>query len=62
MAQEPPGFLFRPRLHEPGEQTVMGRHFRPARMAASQRWHSWPATPPPTDSLATKLVTHFVAD
>ena len=59
---EPAGFRFRPQMHEPGEQTVMGQSFLPGEeggVAALAFLASHPAT---HRHLATKLVQHFVAD
>jgi uncharacterized protein (DUF1800 family) len=59
---DPPGFLFRPRGHEPGSQTVLGQAFPPGEaggVAALEVFASHPAT---HRKLATKLVRHFVAD
>ncbi len=60
--QTPPGFRFRRRAHEPGEQTLMGRSFPPGEaggMAALAFLADHPAT---HRHLATKLVRHFTAD
>ncbi len=60
--QEPAGFRFRPMIHEPGEQTVLGRTFPPGEeggVAALGFLASHPAT---YRHLAAKLVQHFVAD
>jgi len=62
LRDDPPGFRFRPFAHEPGEQTVMGRHFPPGEeggVAALQFLAGHHAT---HRFLATKLVRHFVAD
>lgn len=59
---ESPGFLFRPRSHEPGVHTVMGRVFPPGEeggIAALRFLAGHPAT---HRFLATKLLRHFVAD
>lgn len=59
---EPKGFVFRPRAHEPGEQTVMGHRFPAGEeggIAALRFLAEHPAT---YRFLATKLVRHFVAD
>ncbi|HKM62686.1 MAG TPA: DUF1800 domain-containing protein [Acidisphaera sp.] len=59
---DPPGFLFRPRAHEPGPQTVLGRTFPDGEeggVAALAFFADHPAT---HRKLATKLVRHFVAD
>jgi len=59
---DPPGFLFRPRAHEPGPQTVMGRRF-PDGEAGGEAALAFLAAHPATHRfLATKLVRHFVAD
>jgi uncharacterized protein (DUF1800 family) len=60
--REPAGFRFRAEMHEPGEQTLMGRSFPPGEeggMAALTFLADHPAT---HRRLATKLVQHFVAD
>ena len=60
--QEPVGFLFRPRIHEPGEQTVMRRAW-PDGEAGGVALLIWLANHPSTyRHLAEKLVRHFVAD
>jgi uncharacterized protein (DUF1800 family) len=56
------GFHFRPMIHEPGEQVVMGRTF-PAGEAGGIAALAFLASHPATHRhLATKLVQHFVAD
>jgi uncharacterized protein (DUF1800 family) len=58
----PPGFLFRPNIHEPGELAVLGRSFPPGEeggIAALAFLAGHPAT---HRHLATKLVQHFVGD
>ena len=60
--QETAGFRFRPMIHEPGSQTVLGRSFPSGEeggVAALAFLASHPAT---YHHLATKLVQHFVAD
>ena len=60
--KEPAGFRFRPFIHEPGEQMLLGRSFPPGEeggVAALAFLASHPAT---HRHLATKLVQHFVAD
>ncbi len=60
--KEPAGFRFRPQMHEPGEQTVMGRSF-PAGEEGGVAALAFLADHPATHHhLATKLVQHFVAD
>ena len=59
---QPAGFLFRPQMHEPGEQVVLGQTFPEGEaggMAALAFLANHPAT---YRHLATKLVCHFVAD
>ncbi|MSP00014.1 MAG: DUF1800 domain-containing protein [Acetobacteraceae bacterium] len=59
---EPLGFVFRPRVHEPGEHTLMGRTF-PEGEAGGIEAARFLANHPATHRfLATKLVRHFVAD
>jgi uncharacterized protein (DUF1800 family) len=61
-AQEEAGFRFRPMIHEPGEQGVMGKTF-PAGEAGGFAALAFLANHPATHRhLATKLVQHFVAD
>ena len=58
----PAGFLFRPQMHEPGEQAVLGQSF-PAGEAGGLAALDFLAHHPATyRHLATKLVRHFVAD
>jgi uncharacterized protein (DUF1800 family) len=60
--KEPAGFFFRPAVHEPGEQVVLGRSF-PAGEAGGVAALAFLAAHPATyRHLATKLVQHFVAD
>ena len=59
---EPEGFMFRPRTHEPGPKTLLGQTFAEGEdggVAALKFLASRPAT---HRFLATKLVRHFVAD
>src|SRR5271166_1661907 len=59
---DPPGFLFRPRAHEPGPKTLLGQEFPPGEdggVAALAFLADHPST---HRFLATKLVRHFVAD
>ena len=58
----PAGFTFRPQMHEPGEQVVMGQTV-PADEAGGIAALDFLAHHPATyRHLATKLVRHFVAD
>jgi uncharacterized protein (DUF1800 family) len=60
--RDPPGFLFRPRAHEPGAKTVMGRVWPPGK-EGGERFLTWLGTHPATmHNLAVKLCRHFVAD
>jgi uncharacterized protein (DUF1800 family) len=62
MQADPPGFVFRPNAHQPGDKTLMGRAY-PAGPAAGEAALAWLAGHPATHrSLAAKLVRHFVAD
>ena len=59
---EPPGFLFRPRVHQPGEHTILNRVFPDGEaggVAALRFLANHPAT---HRHLAEKLVRHFVSD
>jgi uncharacterized protein (DUF1800 family) len=60
--REPAGFLFRPRIHEPGEQTVMGRRFPEGEDGGIEALHFLANHPATYRALAAKLVCHFVAD
>ena len=57
-----PGFMFRPQMHEPGEQTVMGQSFPPSEAGGVAALDFLAHHPAPYRHLATKLVRHFVAD
>ena len=60
--REPAGFVFRPGMHEPGQQMVMGRSL-PEGEAGGVAALAFLADHPATHRhLATKLVQHFVAD
>jgi uncharacterized protein (DUF1800 family) len=62
LKQEPPGFRFRPEIHEPGPKTLMGRRFEEGEaggVAALEFLGTHPAT---YRSIATKLARHFIAD
>jgi uncharacterized protein (DUF1800 family) len=59
---EPAGFMFRPRIHEPGEQTVMGRSFPEGEDGGIEALRFLANHPAAHRSIATKLVCHFVAD
>jgi uncharacterized protein (DUF1800 family) len=62
MNEDPLGFRFKPKLHEPGRQVVMGRRW-PAGEDGVVAILCWLADHPSTRRhLAVKLVRHFVAD
>jgi uncharacterized protein (DUF1800 family) len=62
LKEEPRGFRFRPGMHEPGRQVVMGRDW-PEGLAGVMAILRWLADHPSTrHHLAVKLVRHFVAD
>jgi uncharacterized protein (DUF1800 family) len=56
------GFLYRPETHEPGPQTVLGRSFDGGEQAGINALTYLSQYPTTYKFLATKLVTHFVAD
>jgi uncharacterized protein (DUF1800 family) len=58
----PAGFMFRPRIHEPGEQTVMGRSFPEGEDGGIEALRFLANHPSTHRALASKLVCHFVAD
>ncbi len=59
---DPPGFVFRPRAHEPGEPVVMGRRFPDGEAGGLAALAFLAAHPATHRFLAGKLVRHFVAD
>lgn len=61
-AQGPPGYRFRPNLHEPGEKTLLGRTFPEGEEGGRQALLFLADHPATHRHLATKLVRHFVAD
>ena len=62
LRNDPPGFVFRPRIHEPGEQTLLGRRFPDGEDGGIEALRYLANHPATHRSLATKLVCHFVAD
>ncbi len=56
------GFKYRPALHEPGPQTVLGQIFDGGEQAGIDALTYLSRHPAAYRMLATKLVTHFVAD
>jgi uncharacterized protein (DUF1800 family) len=59
---EPAGFVFRPRVHEPGEQTLMGHSFPDGEDGGIEALRFLANHSSTHRFLATKLVCHFVAD
>jgi uncharacterized protein (DUF1800 family) len=56
------GFMFHPNQHEPGPQVVLGRRFDGGEQAGVDALTFLATYPTTYRFLATKLVTHFVAD
>jgi uncharacterized protein (DUF1800 family) len=62
LKMHPPGFVYRPFVHEPGTQIVMGQNFGEGQEAGIAALN-WLADHPATyHNLAFKLTRHFVAD
>ena len=55
-------FMFRPRLHEPGEKTILGKKYGEGEDDGERAIRSFCRHPSTASFIATKLVTHFVAD
>jgi uncharacterized protein (DUF1800 family) len=62
LKNDPPGFMFRPRIHEPGEHVLMGRGFPDGEAGGIEALRFLANHPSTHRFLATKLVRHFVAD
>jgi uncharacterized protein (DUF1800 family) len=62
LKNDPIGFLFRPRIHEPGEQKLMGRTFPEGEDGGIEALKFLANHPATHRFLATKLVRHFVDD
>jgi uncharacterized protein (DUF1800 family) len=60
--REPAGFRFRPDIHEPGEQVVLGRTMPDGEAGGIAALAFLAGHPATHRHLATKLVQHFVAD
>ncbi|MGI4953116.1 MAG: DUF1800 domain-containing protein [Janthinobacterium lividum] len=60
--EAPVGFRFRPRLHEPGGKTLLGRTFPEGEQGGVEALRWLAAHPATHRHLAQKLVRHFVAD
>jgi uncharacterized protein (DUF1800 family) len=58
----PPGFQFRPNMHEPGEQTVLGRTWPDGEEGSVMLLEFLAEHPCTQRHIAEKLVRHFVAD
>ena len=59
---DPLGFLFRPRIHQPGEQIMMGRRFPDGEQGGIEALRFLANHSATHRFLANKLVCHFVAD
>jgi uncharacterized protein (DUF1800 family) len=59
---DPTGFVFRPRVHEPGEHTLMGKRFPEGEAGGAEALRFLANHPATHRFLATKLARHFVAD
>lgn len=60
---EPGEFVFRPMIHEPGAQTVVGRRYEQEGIAQGEAvLRDLAAAPATAKFLATKLARHFIAD
>lgn len=59
---EPEGFMFRPRTHEPGPKTLLGQVFQEGEEGGIAALKFLAGHPSTYRFLATKLVRHFVAD
>jgi uncharacterized protein (DUF1800 family) len=62
LKDDPLGFVFRPRIHEPGQHTLMGRGFPDGEDGGVEALRFLANHPSTHHFLATKLVCHFVAD
>jgi uncharacterized protein (DUF1800 family) len=62
LKNDPIGFVFRPRIHEPGEQTLMGHTFPDGEEGGVEALRFLANHPATHRFLARKLVCHFVAD
>jgi uncharacterized protein (DUF1800 family) len=55
-------FMFRPRLHEPGNKTILGKKYDEGEQAGVDAIRTFARHPSTATFVATKLVAHFVAD
>jgi uncharacterized protein (DUF1800 family) len=62
LRDDPPGFRFRPRAHEPAAKSVMGKQFPPGEEGGVGALAYLAGHPATHRHLAGKLVAHFVAD
>ena len=60
--REPGGFIYRPNVHEPGDHVLMGRLFPEGEMGGVAALAFLGTHPATHRHIATRLVTHFVAD
>ncbi|MBS7813027.1 DUF1800 domain-containing protein [Roseococcus pinisoli] len=61
-ANEPEGFLFRARAHEPGDKILLGRTFPEGEEGGAEALRFLAGHPATHHALALKLARHFVAD
>jgi len=59
---DPQGFVFRPRAHEPGEQTLMGHRFPDGEEGGIAALRFLANNPSTHRFLAAKLACHFISD
>ena len=57
-----PGFVFRPRMHQPGTKLVMGRTFPEGEQGGIEALQFLATHPATYHALATRLAQHFIAD
>lgn len=62
MKSDHPGFTFRANAHEPGEKVLMGRRFAEGQEGGLQALHFLGTHPATYRHIATRMVTHFIAD
>ena len=62
MNNDPVGFVFRPRIHEPGQHALMGRTFPEGEDGGIEALKFLANHPSTHRFLAARLVRHFVAD
>lgn len=62
MQAERPGFIFRPKAHEPGEKTLMGQTFPEGEAGGVQALHFLGTHPATYRHVAAQMVGHFISD